>query len=507
REDAERELQILEEAAKTDKTGWFKRTGWLEHFKGRNLVHLGHQVRLPDRGEVKLKLAAELTELLIERSVKGLSTLARETRRWLRSAQQNDVDQRPLGRLQNPESQATYASYIVKFVCYYLRIIADEEAQIENFQEQQDEVADSESSDESSREGEDIESEFEGEDGDCGTPPHQRPRRQPQTDMMKDARELFHSFMFSTYGNAVFTSGLIHFLAVLGIDPEMNRLRNARNYSYILAGMVYCVRVLGVEKLLPAAQRDEQSDEDRENFLSMRRRYLADGTYSPMSEMLSLLAYSKYIGMNEGNSGNAYWSEDKKIFYLNGRPIIIARFCKMAQDIQAEATEMLWRLCWITDPADRFTIDLQKVVDDVTFTKRGMSFVDRPENHLSNGLALMLARVESTEGGSRLLLRDGKWNIKAVRRYLLEIDYFLEMGLAGVHIGSGQPARGPEITTIRHRNGVLQDRNLVVASGHVMTIVRYYKSQSQWDNPKVIPRFLPPQLGQVMAVYLVYIQP
>ncbi|KAH8701432.1 hypothetical protein GQ44DRAFT_717592 [Phaeosphaeriaceae sp. PMI808] len=115
-----------------------------------------------------------------------------------------------------------------------------------------------------------------------------------------------------------------------------------------------------------------------------------------------------------------------------------------------------------------------------------MSFVDRPENHLSNGLALMLARVESTEGGSRLLLRDGKWNIKA-------------MGLAA---GSS-----PEITTIRHRNGVLQDRNLVVASGHIMTIVRYYKSQSQWDKPKVIPRFLPPQLGQVMAVYLVYIQP
>lgn len=34
------ELQILEAAAKTDKTGWFKRTGWLEFFKGRNLKHL-----------------------------------------------------------------------------------------------------------------------------------------------------------------------------------------------------------------------------------------------------------------------------------------------------------------------------------------------------------------------------------------------------------------------------------------------------------------------------------
>ena len=35
------------------------------------------------------------------------------------------MDQRPLARLQNPESQARYAGYMVKFVCYFLRIIAD----------------------------------------------------------------------------------------------------------------------------------------------------------------------------------------------------------------------------------------------------------------------------------------------------------------------------------------------------------------------------------------------
>lgn len=32
-----------------------------------------------------------------------------------------------MARLQNPESQATYAGYYVKFVCYFLRIIADEQ--------------------------------------------------------------------------------------------------------------------------------------------------------------------------------------------------------------------------------------------------------------------------------------------------------------------------------------------------------------------------------------------
>jgi hypothetical protein len=76
---------------------------------------------------VKLQRAAKLVELLVEQSVKGLATLGCETRRWLRSAKRQEVNQRLLARLRNLESQARYASYIVKFVCYFLRIIADVE--------------------------------------------------------------------------------------------------------------------------------------------------------------------------------------------------------------------------------------------------------------------------------------------------------------------------------------------------------------------------------------------
>jgi hypothetical protein len=53
---------------------------------------------------------------------------------------------------------------------------------------------------------------------------------------------------------------------------------------------------------------------------------------------------------------------------------------------------------------------------------------------------------------------------------------------------------------------VVQDRNVFVVGGAVMTVVRYHKSQSQWDKLKVVPRFLPPQLGQIMALYLSYLQ-
>jgi hypothetical protein len=75
RKEIEDDMQVMEEAVKTDKTGWFKRIGWLPFLKGRNLAYLGYMARLPDRSEGKLQAAAELTEQLIEQSVGGLATL------------------------------------------------------------------------------------------------------------------------------------------------------------------------------------------------------------------------------------------------------------------------------------------------------------------------------------------------------------------------------------------------------------------------------------------------
>ncbi|KAL5374996.1 hypothetical protein PMIN06_011931 [Paraphaeosphaeria minitans] len=109
------------------------------------------------------------------------------------------------------------------------------------------------------------------------------------------------SFVLVTSGDKPFSNALVHYLAVLGIDINTHRPRTAKNYSYMLAGVVYCVRVLSIEKLLPAALRDEQTDEDRVRFLQCREKYLSDGSFSPMREALSLLAYGKYIAFAEGN--------------------------------------------------------------------------------------------------------------------------------------------------------------------------------------------------------------
>ena len=91
----------------------------------------------------------------------------------------------------------------------------------------------------------------------------------------------------------------------------------------------------------------------------------------------------------------------------------------------------------------------------------------------------MLTQAEQSEQGRKLQSSDGKWRVKQVKQYLRQVNRFLALLMVCVHMTSGQPRRGSEVTTMRHRNGVLQDRNIFVMDGQVITVVCYHKSQLQ----------------------------
>jgi hypothetical protein len=56
----------------------------------------------------------------------------------------------------------------------------------------------------------------------------------------------------------LFESGLIHFLAALGVNPDTLQLRIALEYSSLLSSLVYYVRLLAAEAFLPCEQRSKQ---------------------------------------------------------------------------------------------------------------------------------------------------------------------------------------------------------------------------------------------------------
>lgn len=517
------------EVAKTDYTLWFKRTQWTEHLAGCNLKHLSRASRLPDRDEQVLQRVVELNSSLIERCVSGLSTLDHETRRWLRSAKQAEADVRPIARLQNSDSQQRYAVYAARLVCYCLRVLEDSEHGTAEMSPDEQTESDGDSDATISSDGEAA---SEGET-------HRR-ELETAADVFKDARRLFlwhgrqkelarklkksvqecweaagqmqalldfyESLIFQGVRGDVFKGAILHFLAVLRIDEEINRLRQANDFSYMLAGVVYCVRVLAVEIILPSIEREDQNEEDYRHFRQVRGEHFADGSYSVMSKMLSMLAYSKHLAMNHGNSGAVSWSEDRLILSYRGKPIALSRFKSMVHGAIAEAEDMLWKDLLCTGLDDRFEIPLDELRDDVTWTKRGVSFIDNTHNGLREKRKWTLKRILSDKDGSKMR-NQRSWAMPHVRRYLRKVDRFRELLLLCMHLSGGQPARGTEMTTLRFKNGYLQDRNIFVMHGQMVFVTRYHKSQSQIDKPKVIPRFLPWRVGQVLAVYLAYLQP
>ncbi|KAK4913694.1 hypothetical protein LTR49_018028 [Elasticomyces elasticus] len=196
----------------------------------------------------------------------------------------------------------------------------------------------------------------------------------------------------------------------------------------MLAGVVYCTGVLGVEVILPSDARETQAEADDERFRQQQDKYLANGTYSINSLLTTLRSRSEA------------WS-------------FITHQCNVLLD----------KRDWMLQQA--------------------------------------FAHAEG-----RKLHSAGSWSKTAVQKYLRQVDRFRELLLLCIHITGGQPDRGSEITTIRFRNGFLQDRNVFVIQEQLVVVTRYHKSQSQFDKPKAILCFLPWRVGQLLAIYLTYVQ-
>ncbi|KAJ9653632.1 hypothetical protein H2201_009121 [Coniosporium apollinis] len=141
------------------------------------------------------------------------------------------------------------------------------------------------------------------------------------------------------------------------------------------------------------------------------------------------------------------------------KPIVIERFQRMVREVVKEAERVLWEELMWTGPEGRFSIPLDKIVDDVTFTKRGVSFVSKSSSGLADGLDWMIDRMQTSSEGRKMRM-GGIWNVRRVRRYIRKVIKYLGLLLFGTHTTYGQPGRGTEITPIRHQNGFLQDRNV-----------------------------------------------
>jgi hypothetical protein len=161
-------------------------------------------------------------------------------------------------------------------------------------------------------------------------------------------------------------------------------------------------------------------------------------------------------------------------------------------------------------------IDLGQVTDSIAwsqeFRRDEYSFIQHPQNkHLDIRYQGLLSRVRKARR-KRQMIKKGiggkdKWIKHHVDAYLTVEKRFLRKGMGGVHVEYSQPARGPEIGSIKVSNSIYSARNIYVINSRLCILTIYDKARKRRGNTEYIVRFLPDKLSQIFVQYIVHVQP
>jgi len=347
-----KELEVTDRSNVDDTTSWLIYTKWSEMFKGKNIYDIGRlrYETLARDLERKFKrwtgrrmaYLGTSVDIIISRSKETLASTPSGIRMWLRSVRRLEQEARPFKLVQKVSTEKQYVRYWKQFLFYCFRVYELDEKErqkvygIEFTKEQlrcmkevddlleevlkenedvmraedvgfdsESEKGDLEEEEDSSDEEEELENE---EDEDVET------EWVPQSDMTLEKRlsekvfELCMLFVMQTFRQLEEQkSPWIHFCGVLAIDWRKERFREPRNYTCIVAGILWVTRLFFLEYSLPKYEYESLNWSSRDfykdfnwRFEEVRQKYLLRSSCTAARMMIKMLAYGKELSKQMG---------------------------------------------------------------------------------------------------------------------------------------------------------------------------------------------------------------
>ena len=303
-------------------------------------------------------------------------------------------------------------------------------------------------------------------------------------------------------------------LGVLGIRQGSKTFYEPYSYTPILAKINWLGRVVLLEYALPqypyltweCPGRDSYPDHLR-RLQEIRYRYLMLGCGTPLAESFSLKAYGRKIAQVEPGRCQITWSADFQTLAYQGKSISMTGFRDFARNAITQARAGLEGLLQGFYPKQTRPsgyIDLSIYQDTFTQSDVGYSFLSEPVNRLQHSHLDFRQHLQTLEL-SKMVKRQSY--IEHGLRFLEQASMFLRPLCTAIHVTGGQPGRGSELMSIKWRNGQHALRNVYIYDGCVLVLIKYNKSRASTNRSFWVARFLPPAVGQILFIYLVYIRP
>jgi RecQ family ATP-dependent DNA helicase len=331
-----------------------------------------------------------------------------------------------------------------------------------------------------------------------------------------------------------YKSVLISGLAILGMREDDGWL-DAEDYTPKYSAVIKLARLMVVQE---AYERRREAIEQYENrgLSAKQAREKASSHYvltrglvsafmtmahdgkdpKPMQWLYRSRSYGFKIRYTTTAEGKIQWIGDD-VLYPKIR-FSMSQFRGMIHGLVGEAREELFeKLMMVRVGADQ-EVDIKQVppihwdrmVDQPSETRVGWSFLDDERNQFAACKQWWLYERMYREEQLREQFIDsaGKLKREAVAAYQRYRERFMELLWALMHLCGGQPARAPELLGMRWKNTAYGGvRNIFIEEGLVAFVATYHKGYRSSGNIKIVHRYLPREVGELLVYYLWLVLP
>lgn len=535
----EERRQITEPEESREPNSWLRRVKWPRHLEGFDRKELRGLIAPVDEDEPELQILCKAFDWLIQdaqyhavEEVVGSEALFEVNKKEV-----NKETQVPFDSWMDITTVKTYAEVGRQLLRYIFRsknIEPEKRPAYELTERQQMRIEDvwtsieelvwwkeEQAGDSESREGEEEEEESDEEIEWMG---------RIQRKILRLWMALFNQPLQDNEYKSVVISGL----AVLGMREDDGWL-DAEDYTPKYSAVIKLARLMVVRE---AYERRREAIEQYENrglsakkagekasshyvltrglvhaFMTMAH----DGKDpTPMQWLYRSRSYGFKIRYTTTAEGKIQWIGDD-ILYPHMR-FSMTKFRSMVHGLVGEAREELFgKLMMVKMSADQEVdtkqappIHWDKMVDQPSETKVGWSFLDDERNQFAVCKQWWLYERMYKEQPLREQFMDaaGKLTREAVAAYQRHVERFQELLWGLMHLCGGQPARAPELLGMRWKNTAYGGvRNIFIEEGLVAFVAQYHKGYRSSGNIKIIHRYLPREVGELLVYYLWLVLP
>jgi len=491
---------ILQPTPGLPDTPWLSRTGWSTHLAGCDLVSLAYQTEHPgwqDENDLNLIFTAvvEAAESYFQNACKIAQSSSHALRRWARSISSTECSPAPFRFVQSPATFKRYTRYWTRLLCYLCRSALPDSASqgVIQFTTQQSDARNKVI--------------FRAEEFVHGY-------RSSTSKLERSIHTLFLTLIQQYLPSTSYENPLLHFLACMGIDKCSGSFRQPGTFTPILAGFVYCIRIIIIYEAhrlsLPLKNNNLLS-----TFRSLHSQYLTSNSEYPFGDIINLLGYGIKC-CTDISHPIIQWSTDRNSVIYHNQKLEITNLGRMIGEL-VDISYSIGLNFFGWEETDLAGLKLREICDELGNRQIGYSFLnDQRNSEILNPRRILRRFLSTSNPISGLFSSPVPSQLRSKYRLVVQEEFekllhtaeiFLEILLVLSHLACGQPPRGTELLSVLVCNTPTHQRHIFVINGELGIITNYNKSQSVVGKGTIILRTFPQCISRLWICYLAFTKP